>query len=182
MSNKISLNTFRPSPQDSFLFDNNIWMYIYYPTGGKFLRAETAYSALLGNLLNLKCNIFVNSMVLSEFINTALRVDHRHWRDAELKNGNSNVDFKADFMKSPAYKTSIGIIRPLVDKIIAICQDSSDDYPALDKPRILNELPNRDFNDNYYLALAERRKCKIVSHDGDMLNAPFNVDIITALP
>lgn len=47
-------------------------------------------------------------------------------------------------------------------------------------PDILDGLPKRDFNDNYYLKLAERKGWIILSDDADLFDSDKKIKILTA--
>jgi predicted nucleic acid-binding protein len=180
MSEVIQIDKYTPSTSESFFFDNNVWMFLYYQIANYGRQKQNKYSQLLERLISLRCLIFINSLLLSEFINTCLRSDFKIWCDLEENKGRK-LKFKEDFVGSASYKESVEEILSSVSQIRKVTTAGNDDFNALNIDAILAGMSLRDFNDNYYLALAERKKWTIVTDDSDMLsNVNHKVKIVTA--
>ena len=180
MSEIIQIDNYRPTSTESFFFDNNVWMFIHYPIGNYAKENQTKYSNLLERLIGLKCIIFINSLVLSEFVNACLKIDYKEWCSLN-ENVGRILKYKEHFVGSVAYKESVEEILSSITQIRKITQQGNDDFNALNLDSILSGMTLRDFNDNYYLSLAERKKWTLVTDDSDMLsNVPHKVKIVTA--
>lgn len=175
MSSVYHIDAYRPTSSESFFFDNNIWMLLHYPATQYQTNRIQKYAGLLQDIINLNCLIFINSMVVSEFVNSWLRSDYKN-----LLYLSPNIDFKKDFVGSDEYKVSVDEIESALNQIFNITQRGNDDFNALDVNKIVSGLRVRDFNDNYYLALAERKRWTLISDDKDMLsNNAYNVKVVS---
>ena len=67
-----NISGYTPSSMDTYLFDNNIWMFIFCPIANVLKKKQREYSNFLQSILSVKASIFVTSMILSEFANAYL--------------------------------------------------------------------------------------------------------------
>jgi len=74
-----------------------------------------------------------------------------------------------NFVGSLRYKETAEEIKSSIHQILKLCEKSSDDFNAVDFPRVLNHLNSIDFNDSYYLELASLKNWKIVTDDRDFV-------------
>jgi len=180
MSEIIHIDNYRPSPTESYFFDNNVWMFIHYPIGNYAKDKQKKYSRLLQDILNLKCNIFINALLVSEFINACLRSDFRNWCDLPQNKG-KHFRYKEDFVGSKDYQIAVQDVLSSIAQIRKVTIPGTDDFHYLNLDAILAGMTAMDFNDNYYLALAERKKWTLISDDSDLLGkTPFKVRIVSA--
>ena len=90
-------------------------------------------------------------------------------------------DYKRDFVGTGDYQLTIEEIRKTLSKLMKNVEKCSDNFNSIDLDEVLNELENCDFNDSYYLKLAQANRWKIVTDDADFFkNNKSNVEIITA--
>jgi predicted nucleic acid-binding protein len=179
MTNNIThLNNFSPSVTDSFLFDNNIWIYLLCPLSSFDHRQQRVYSRLFQQILSIKSTVFITSLVLSEFVNRCLRFDYNQWKK-HPENIQKGSDFKRDFVGSQTYKDSVENITINVNKIMSLTERYPDDFTAIDLPSILNHFKKIDFNDSYFIQMANRQNIKIVTHDADFFAPEYNIQVIT---
>ena len=171
---------FSPKFNDTFFFDTNVWMYLYCPLGNYSKdKKQKQYSSLLNEILNRKSGVFINSLVLSEFANAYLRIDFELWR--KLPENIEKNSYKRDFVKSHQFKTSVSDVKTLIRNILKISERSGDEFNAINLEDIFNEFGNSDFNDSYYIALAQMKNFIIVTDDADFFSAnKSKVRIITA--
>ncbi|MBX2905890.1 MAG: type II toxin-antitoxin system VapC family toxin [Taibaiella sp.] len=180
MSELLSIKDFRPSSSESFFFDNNVWMFIHYPIGNYASEKQKAYSRLLETLILMRCNIFINALLLSEFINSCLRIEFNEWCRQD-KNQGKQLIFKEHFVGCDDYKKAVSSILSSVAQIRKISQAGNDDFNSMNLDSVLAGMTRRDFNDNYYLSLAERKRWTIVSDDSDFLKGnDYKVRVVTA--
>jgi hypothetical protein len=176
-ANIIDIKSYSPKSSDIFFFDNNIWMFLFCPLGNYNQNKQKHFSSFFQSIQSLKCGIFINSLVVSEFVNRNLRIDFELWKK-DVKN--YGADYKKDFVGSERYKDTVIEIQITINKILKICEKSSDNFNAIDIKDILLHLEYIDFNDSYYLALAKLSKWKIVTDDGDFIKySGHQVDILT---
>lgn len=169
----INVNDYKPKSSDIFFFDNNIWMLLFCPLGNFRKTSQKAYSAFLQNIQSSRSTVFITSLVLSEFANASLRIDFVQWKELT---GNITANYKSDYVGSTRYKDTAEAIISSIKNILKIAEKSPDDFNSLDLDNILNGLELRDFNDNYYLALAASKNWKVVTDDSDFFT--FNHPIL----
>jgi predicted nucleic acid-binding protein len=160
----INVKNYQPKSTDIFFFDNNVWMLLFCPLGNFRQSSQKAYSAFLRSIQASRSTVFITSLILSEFANASLRIDFGQWKSVT---GNNNADYKRDYVGSSQYQETAETIISSIYNILKIAEKSPDDFHSLNLDTILNELKTRDFNDNYYLALAASKNWKIVTDDSD---------------
>lgn len=179
VSNILDISTYSPKQSDSFFFDNNIWIYLLYPLSKHDEKQQKIYSRFLNQVLSANSTIFINSIVLSEFINLCLRFDYNQWKKnpENISNGN---DFKRNYLGSSNYKEEVENITTIVGKIIDLTEKYPDNFTSINLSSVLNNLNFIDFNDSYFIELFKGKDVKIVTHDADFFNPKFEVEILTA--
>ena len=171
------ISTFRPKFTDTFLFDNNVWMFLYCPIANYEKKKQRAYSSLYSDLCTRNISIFITSLILSEFCNAWLRIEFNHLNN---KSGGT-LDYKKDFVPSPQFKSTVQDIKVAVTRILSGTLKNSDEFNAVNFDNITNEFGSCDFNDGYYLELARFKGWKIVTDDADFFkNNSLGIEIVTA--
>jgi len=179
VSNIIDISDYSPKQSDSFFFDNNIWIYLLYPLSRFDKKQQKVYSSFLSQMLSARSTVFVNSLVLSEFINLCLRFDYNQWK-RNPENISNGSDYKRNYLGCSSYKKEIENITTIVGKILKLSEKFPDNFTSIDIGSVLNNLKLIDFNDSYYIELFKNKDIKIVTHDADFFNQRFEVDILTA--
>ncbi len=178
MANSIfDIKTYQPKSSDIFFFDNNVWMFLFCPLGNYKPQKQELYSTFLKNIQTVNATIFVNSLILSEFANAYFRLDYKLWKDQEKK---YNADYKNDYIPTERYKRAAENVKVSLSDIVSCCEKSTDNFTAIDLSRIYNSLPQIDFNDSYYIELANIGQWKIVTDDSDFQKFSHTIPIITA--
>ena len=67
------LGTYHFRETDRLLFDTNVWLFLYSPQYGPNDNRVRVYSAAVKSALTAHSHIFVDALVLSEFINAWAR-------------------------------------------------------------------------------------------------------------
>ena len=177
-TNITPINEYSPSFNDTFLFDNNIWIYLLCPLSNFDQRQQSIYSDFLRNVLLAKSTIYVTSLILSEFVNRCLRFDYNQWKKYP-ENIQYGLDYKTNFIGSDAYRESVKNVTNNVNRIISLTEKFPDDFHIIDLNFVLRNLNHVDFNDSYFIQMAKKRDLKIVTHDADFFNPQFDISIIT---
>ena len=173
----IDILSYSPRSDDLFFFDNNIWMYLFCPLGNYYQNKQDIYSSFLESTKTANSTIFINSMVLSEFSNSYLRMDFELWKNEFDK---PEAHFKRDFVGSKRYQETVKEIGSGLRSILKFCERTTDSFNAVEMSNILHHFEKIDFNDSYYLELSRLNKWKIVTDDQDFVkNGDHEVDIIT---
>ena len=169
---------YRITASDLFFFDNNIWMFMYASIGNFASAKQRAYGDLFNYIIERKRPIYINSLVLSEFVNANLRSEYEIWK-MKPENAFANK-YKEHFLKSPVYKTVSKSILASVKSILAITTRGNDNFNTINLNAVFNEMSSCDFNDAYYLQYAQMSKYIIVTDDADLYrNNKSGVNIIT---
>ncbi|WP_462319702.1 PIN domain-containing protein [Marinilabilia sp.] len=176
-ANIIDIRSYTPSSSDLFLFDNNIWMYLFCPLGNYNQKRQDIYSSFLQSVKTASSTIFINSMVLSEFANSYLRMDFGQWKNDV---GIPYADFKKSFVGSDRYSETVEEIKIQMQRILKLCDRTTDSFNAVDMSNIFGHFQAIDFNDSYYLELSRINKWKMVTDDRDFAKVDnHDVDSIT---
>lgn len=172
-----NIKDYDPKGMDVFFFDNNIWMLLFCPLGRYNLNRQRGYSAFLKDVETANSTIVVNSLVLSEFANRYLRIDFEQWKNDE---NNFEAKYKEDFVGCDRYTETAEEIKSQINKILNVCDKFNDEFNSIDIDSILDKLQNIDFNDSYYIELAQKKNWKIVTDDGDFQKIDVSIEVITA--
>lgn len=169
------IRNYKFSERDSLLLDANILLSVYGPNANK--EAYTYfYSDALAEMRIRNSKIFIDALVLSEFINR-----FAHWAFDQLPPERKPLEFKS-FRKSDEFKIVAQEIADDAKRIIdyAVCCDSG--FGSIDMNELLNEyaMGDSDFNDQVIARLCKEKGLILVTHDGDFRSS--GIDILTANP
>lgn len=163
------ITTYKFQPSDLLLFDTNIWFYIYGPTD--LHNSQTAtYSKALGDILSAQSQIYIDGLIVSEFINLYSRTEHKL---------QSTTPFKT-FRQSVAFKPIAQNISAIVKRILRDCQRVESGFSTCDITDLLDVYGKgkSDFNDLILTQICQDKGLKLVTHDGDFKGK--NLTVITA--
>jgi len=174
MANRaLALNSYQFSPQDELFFDANVWLFLYGPGPSRASdKRIDAYSVAFKKILAVGCRIFIDVVIVSEFINRYARLQ---W-DASGKPGR---DFKG-FRKSGAFQPIAQNIAAAVRQILKHCQRVESGFEGLDMNTLLAgyAVGDVDFNDQIIAELCQSKGLTLVTDDGDF--AGQNIPVLTA--
>jgi len=103
------------SSQDRLFFDTNIWYFIYGPQGDPRDPRPIIYSKAYKEVISKDSKIYIDPLVLSEFINRFARFHYNLWNE-ELPEG-QQVEFKT-YRKSQEFKAVAQEIEMAVQAIM----------------------------------------------------------------
>lgn len=162
----------------SYLFDTNVWLYIYGPVAGSKQNKQKIYSNLLKDIISRKATVYITSLNISEYINVVLNIGFKQWKRA---NGLVNADFKHDYRPTEDYKAQLEDAIVQVQEILKVADKRPDDFNAIDINVVFERMnKNADYNDSYMLKSCERGGMKLVSDDGDFVAINSRVVLLTA--
>jgi predicted nucleic acid-binding protein len=164
------INSYNFAQTDALFIDANIWLYIYGPQARGDKRSRN-YSGILKKILKTECSIFIDVLILSEFINSYSRIKHR------LQSGRSG--FKS-YRKSCVFKPVAKEIADAVRRILRHCECIESELTSIDMNTLLTDYESKcpDFNDQILAELCRSRSFKFVTHDGDFKD--YDITILTA--
>ena len=157
---------------DRLFIDANVWLDVYGPVGYQRATAK-AYSRAVRDIRSSGCEVFLDALVLSEFINRFARIEQERLAPA-------CVDFKA-FRQTPDFKGVASDIASTVTRIAkACCRRCSSEFENTDIYGLMAEFDRgeSDFNDLLIREVCKRNSLTLVTHDADFSQS--GVDILTA--
>lgn len=167
-------HTFTPS--DRLLLDANVWLFLYSPQYRPTDRRAKAYSTALKRMLDACCAIFIDVIVLSEFVNVLARLAYN-----SVPAGSRPPDFKA-FRQSSSFKPVAKSITDSCRHIFRIARPIESSFPSLDLDDLLQQYESgrRDLNDLLLAHLCRIQSLTLVTDDGDFHGS--GLAILTANP
>ena len=173
---KISKYTVGPS--EDFFFDTCVWLYIFAPLAGSKQDKQNAYSKLYGEVLSRGATIWINSQVVSEYINRYLRLEFDQWKK---RTGNYWANFKSGFRPTPDYQSALMSVKSQISDILKKSRRLPDDFHSIDISAIINSMGSScDYSDAIIINLCSQKKYKLVTDDSDMTKSVFSFPVITA--
>lgn len=158
-----------PQISGIYFFDANVWCYIHSPQQSKLYPNENIiYTELLNEIKAKNGLIVVTPVLLSEYINSRIRVYLRDYNKTLPKN--AQVNYKT-YRDNPAstYQRSIKIVLNEVQDILYdTCMETD-----IHEDKIINAVSGRilkdgkDVNDTIFMQMCEAREYTLVTHDTD---------------
>jgi len=154
------------------LIDTNVWLYLNGPQV-KDDDKSRKYSDALKKIRQAKSDVFVDIVVLSEFINRYLRIKYKAWKSHE------EATFK-DFRSSTDYPAVARDIANAARGILRTCVPLDSGLESLDMKLLLGDFEEnrRDFNDQVLAELCKARELTLITHDGDFKG--LGITLLTA--
>ena len=161
------------SRNDALLIDANIWLYMYGPQAPGDKEVQY-YSNVWGKILKTKCSIFLDVLILSEFINRYSRTNFR------LEKGSSDPKTFKKYRQSSDFRPVAKEIADAVRRILKHCKCIESDITSIDMDALLTDYESQcpDFNDQILVELCKSRSLKFVTHDGDFKD--YDITVLTA--
>ncbi len=147
---------------DSFFVDTNIWIYVYAPQSPDDWKTRT-YSKALAKMFTARSRIFIDAMVLSEFVNRYSRLAYNLFTAA-----GSTLEFKK-YRQSSDFKPVAKEIESSVRRILKQCQRTESGFLDCDIDSLLTKYGqgDSDFNDELTVELCRSKGFKLITHDHD---------------
>lgn len=157
---------------DELLLDTNVWLLTNAPQKPGNKRAAV-YSRALLNILKANSRIYIDVLIVSEFINAYAR--------GKWKLLSSNTEFK-QFRKSKDFKPVAQDIAADVKRVLKHCTriESGIESPTIDALIDEYAMGDSDFNDQILTNLCQRKGLKLVTDDGDFKSS--GIPVLTANP
>lgn len=163
------LNTYTLNPGESFIVDTNVWIYLFSP----FSTNDFGYQNFLSEAQTKKCKLFINSQIISEYINVICRTAYEEYVRSNRLN-KSSFKYKRDYQQTADF----------YDNYQLACESAKNDLLKYSKilpiklwhiRKSLNDYHQmKDYNDLLYTKMT-KGKIKIVSHDKDFGNHPEDI-------
>ena len=164
------------SPNSAYMFDTNVWLYIFGPVAGAGTYRQRVYSRLLSDIISRKAGLFITSLVVSEYINRVLRIGFDNWKVATR---NPLADFKRDYRSTDDYADALADAKLQIREILNLCNRYPDGFNAVDIDSVLNMMgQSADYNDSYLVLCCKNRNIKLVSSDKDLQKISSGIELI----
>jgi len=159
---------------DELLLDANVWFFLYGPHSPNDSRVAV-YSRALANILAAKSRIYIDVLIISEFVNRYARLKH----SLLIRRSGVPKDFKS-FRNMPEFKSVAVDIAADTRRVLANCTCIDSGFATLDLNSLVNDYSggDSDFNDLILVDLCKAKALKFVTHDGDFRDK--GVTILTA--
>lgn len=160
--------------KNGILFDTNIWLFLQDMTvthyGGGY--NIESYSSLYKMLLENSIQIYTTKTIISEYINSAIRIDMINYYSE--KNINSHTkNYKRDFAKTPGFEDKYQtIIESAKQDILEETKLVGISNTAFEKT--LKTCSIQDFNDQVIINTALENNLPILTDDADYIKYAMN--------
>lgn len=172
MNNKCYIDNYPFNMDDQLFFDTNIWLYIMGPAINPDKNA-LIYMSALEKIKQAGCKIYIDIIVLSEFIN-------RYAKYLAMKQFNiDNTQFDK-FKESKNFKIVTKAVSEVSSNILAIANRITSGFESIELSSILSRYSDNDanFNDQVIEQICISNQFKLVTHDLDFKRA--KCDILSA--
>ena len=170
----VEVRNFNFISQHKLFLDANIWFYIFGPQQPKYQRNRwmTIYSGVFKRVLRAKSQIYIDVLVVSEFINRYARVKS----DVDAP---PHIEFK-DFRNSLDFEPIAKDIAADVKRVLKHCTRIESDFEALGIGDLLNDYAtgDYDFNDQVITEICKTNEFTLITNDGDFKTQ--EIPILTA--
>jgi predicted nucleic acid-binding protein len=175
MKNKAyDLSTYNFSKDETFLFDANVWLYLFPAPSDKRPFFAQHYSQALKKMLTSKVELALDAIILSEYLNRYCRIEYGAQAPAGLS-------FK-DFRNSPKFHAVGKAASAHANGIAKLCRLYDHPFGSINLPNLLSnfETGKHDFNDGLLAHVCSRNKWKLVTHDKDFITG--GIEVLTTNP
>ena len=157
--------------QDKLFLDANIWLYLYGPPKPRSYW-RPIYTSVFNRMLRAKSRIYIDVLVVSEFINAYARTK---WRTVA-----PHIRSFKNFRSSTGFKPVAEDITAGVRQIISYCSRIESGFVTLQMDGLLTDYAagNSDFNDQVITALCKNNGFTLITNDGDFKTQ--DIPILTA--
>lgn len=164
MTNRVErITNYIFKPDDELLIDTNIWLFVHGPTAPGDRRVAL-YSKAFEAILKAKSTVYLDVLIISEFVNRYARLKH----GLLVRSGCAPGDFK-DFRRTAGFKQVALDISADVRRVVSCCGWMEMGSGSVDVGSVVDEFESGgcDFNDEILARLCRLRGLKLVTDDGD---------------
>jgi predicted nucleic acid-binding protein len=167
------ISTYDFKSSEALLLDANIWLFVYGPQKPKDPKVDV-YSDALAKILAAKSCIYIDVLIVSEFVNAYARMK---WN---LLSESSRPRYFKQFRRSEDFKPVAQDIAADVKRVLQHCTRVESGFESLAIDTLLNEYAagDSDFNDQVLIALCKKKGLKMVTDDVDFRGQ--GIPVITA--
>jgi len=171
----VALREFDIKSNMSFLFDTNVWMFLFCPLGNFQQKQQDAASNFLSLVRRTGCEIVVTSLTLSEFANAYLRLDFDLWKK---ESNNPQASYKRDYLATDRFESTQMLVEDSVNQILGLCVRYPDNFNSIAMQEVLFNFKKVDFNDAFYSTICEERNWILFTGDRDFEKVIANITVV----
>ena len=160
---------------DNIFIDTNILIFLFSPSSmpnDKQKQKISKYSDILNNVCNNENEVFVSSLVISEFINRYLRLDFN-----KKKEQSKMRHYKKDYRNNAEGQKAFDIAMRQLEKFYTLtsAKHISDGFESVEFSAF-SKKSNLDFNDVVIAEIVKTNGLRILTDDNDF--KAMGVDIV----
>ena len=154
-----SVKGYNFNQNDKLFLDANIWLYMYAPQKPQAYWARI-YSGVFRRILKARSQIFIDVLVLSEFVNRYSKAEMEH-----IAPGRKSKDFR----NSQDFKPVAAAIGAAVKNILKHCSRIESSFSKLKTDDLITEYSagDSDFNDLVIAGLCKSNGLTLITNDSD---------------
>ncbi|NOR46808.1 MAG: PIN domain-containing protein [Methanosarcinaceae archaeon] len=171
VSNIKHIDNYSPNNGDILFFDANIWLAIYGPSPKHW--AQAPCSSLFHELIKNNIDIYTNSLLISEVVNSWARLEFNQQRK-EL--GFEPHQFKM-FRETPQFLDVAEDISINIEKILRWSKRFDSSLESIDMDTIISKYGHgtHDFNDLVFGEICKSNNLILVTNDRDFCTTDVNI-------
>lgn len=182
MKNKaLDARSYAFSNRDNILVDANIWLYLSGPAATPTSWAVRTYSSVFSRILSAGCSLFLDVLVLSEFIDRFARIEMKRLQPTQ-------TDFKS-FRGSTDFIPVAQAIESHVSQFLMVCQPVNHNFSEWNLTDLLNDFGTGivDWNDQLIAENCRKHGLALLTNDRDFTEGGISVftannRLLTACP
>ena len=162
------VSRYKFTTKDHLFLDANIWLYLHGPQQPQTPSYVKTYSNAYKRILSAQSKIYIDALIVSEFINRYARLQHNLLAPSQ--------SFKA-FRSNPFFKIHAQDIVDAVKRILKHCSRIESGFEKLRIDALLDDYAagGSDFNDQVIAELCKGIGLTLVTHDGDFRDPGLTV-------
>lgn len=157
------------SDKDAILPDANFWLYLYGPAADPNHWAVMAYTNIYSRVLSAGSKLFLDVLILSEFINRFARMEMKRLQPGQ-------IDFKA-FRASADFTAVASGIENQVKQILTACVPLDHPFSEWKHADLLKDFATGtvDWNDQCIIENCRKHGIAFLTNDKDFTNGGISV-------
>lgn len=162
-------SAYKINSNDNVFLDTNILIFLFSPSfvSSKEYQVDT-YSKIFEKLIENNSAMYINSIVISEFLNRCLRIDF----NKNFQNNSNTKDYKIDYRGSVEYQKTLATLLKELNKMFNVfkIKQLDDRFSNFDTITEFKNSTELDFNDLIIARNVIDNGFKLLSDDGDFDN------------
>lgn len=172
MENNVqAVGSYTFSYRDKLFLDANVWLYLFGPRQPRN-HWNQIYSQVFNRILNANSQIYIDVLVVSEFINAYARM--------QQKIVAPHINTFKNFRSSPYFKPVAEDIADDVELVLSYCSKTESGFTALPMDDLLADYISGDFdfNDQVITEICKSNGLTLITNDSDFKTQ--EIPILTA--